>query len=93
MVDSLIQRFEAELDTTDQALQSALSGGDHAQVDTLLHTFKGAALTLGLRRSGQLAQGLRQNAPLGADQRAQLVATARHEIARTRHQIRQVPTP
>jgi len=93
MVDSLIQRFEDELEQTDAALLSALSAQDHEKVDALLHTFKGAALTLGLARSGQLAQRLRAQSPLGADQREGLVAVARREIAHMRHQIHQVEAP
>lgn len=48
-------------------------------VDDLLHTFKGAALTLGMERSGAAAQTLRTRRPMTASDLKQLVALARED--------------
>ena len=90
---SLIARFETELDQTDQALQSALATPDPDEIDSLLHTFKGAALTLGLTRSGLLAQDLRRQTPFVSADRERLIALARTEIEQTRHHFLKVEAP
>ncbi len=60
-VRGLLQRFEASLPESRQKLLDALANVDIRALNNELHTLKGAALTLGLEGSGQLAEALRAN--------------------------------
>lgn len=93
VVESLVARFAAEIDSTDRALQSAQKAQDHGQIDTILHTFKGAALTLGMAHAGKLAQDLRSVAQLTAEPRERLIQTALDDVERARRHIIRVGTP
>jgi two-component system, sensor histidine kinase len=87
IVLQLIDRFEAELDVLRDSLN--VSGDDDRAVqaaaqDEVLHSFKGAALTLGISNTGQMAQQLRARLPIGAGDIDNLVAQARSESGQAR---------
>lgn len=75
----LVARFGDELADVEADLRHAMDGQDAALMDDLLHTFKGAALTLGMQRSGEAAQELRQNLPLKRSDLQRLIALARED--------------
>lgn len=84
----LIDRFEHDLDSLRQALAApalGAAGTPETAQDAALHSFKGAALTLGLSGTGQMAQGLRHRLPVDAAGIDALIAQARHDVAQARH--------
>ncbi|WP_176699387.1 ATP-binding protein [Roseibaca calidilacus] len=81
LVNSLINRFAAELPDVRAALCDAITAGDTNQQDNLLHTFKGGALTLGMVKSGNEAHRLRGVLPLKRENLAQLYTLAQQDIA------------
>ena len=89
VVGTLIARFAEEIDGTDRALQSACAAKDTEQVDAILHTFKGAALTLGMERAGTLAQELRQHGDLADSERQRLIQYAHDDVLRARRLVLQ----
>ncbi len=80
MVEGFVERFDQEIEELQVNLQSAVESGDTATQDNLLHTFKGAALTLGMTSSGTLAQHLRGEVPVTLDQTRHLVVVAREDL-------------
>jgi len=80
----LIDRFEGDVRGLSATLLAAVDAADPAAQDHLLHTFKGAALTLGLALAGQKAQELRAELPLGPASIDGLVQQAHLDLARCR---------
>ena len=67
MFDQLVESFIRDgLGIVDDA-RDAIERGDMAQYDALLHTLKGAALTLGFAGIGQSASRLREKTDSPAD--------------------------
>ena len=90
----LIDRFEQDLDTlcgTLTAPPAGPAGTPAAAQDAALHSFKGAALTLGLGGAGQMAQGLRHRLPVDPAGIDALIAQARHDIAQARQVLAAAP--
>lgn len=83
-VIGLLEQFDASLADSDAELQAALASGDERLADAALHTFKGAALTLGLIGAGQMAQALRPPERLTAASVQALMQLARDELAAVR---------
>lgn len=91
VVLQLLDRFEHELDSLRDSLTAAIDkgpDGSATEQDETLHSFKGAALTLGIGGAGHLAQGLRMRLPIGRDDIDSLVAQARAEAGRARRSLR-----
>jgi CheY-like chemotaxis protein len=88
MVTSLIDKFEGEITVFSQNLQDTCLSADTAAQDSLLHTFKGAALTLGMNKSGNLAQAKRAALPLSPVDAETLVKNARADVAALRQSLR-----
>ena len=91
VVFKLIDRFEGDLDALRDSLNTAAKDTPDdspavqaAAQDDVLHSFKGAALTLGISNAGQLAQQLRARLPIGSGDIDNLVAQARSEAAQAR---------
>lgn len=84
MLAQLIDRFALEIDGLEVALTATLSARDAAAQDSVLHSFKGAALTLGMEGSGSFAQRLRAALPIGPDDVAGLLATAKRDVLQAR---------
>ena len=84
MVLKLVTRFAKELEDVEANLRDAIKAGNETVMDDLLHTFKGAALTLGMERSGTAAQAMRHRLPLCDDDLAQLIAFAREDERQAR---------
>ncbi|MCC6000602.1 MAG: response regulator [Pararhodobacter sp.] len=83
----LIDRFEGDLDTLRDNLSRAANDAPAVQAtaqDEVLHSFKGAALTLGISNAGHLAQRLRDRLPIGTGDIDKLVAQARSEAGQAR---------
>jgi two-component system, sensor histidine kinase len=83
-VIGLLDQFELSLPETEAALRRAVDPADPAAADTALHTFKGAALTLGLTVAGARAQALRPPMPLSYPDIAELLALAHQDLAAAR---------
>lgn len=83
-VMGLLDQFDASLKDSECELRAALACGDNAMVDTALHTFKGAALTLGLTRAGNLAQAMRPPEPVTSDSVQRLLLLAKDDLAAAR---------
>ncbi|MCC5955624.1 MAG: response regulator [Natronohydrobacter sp.] len=85
-----IDRFEAELDTVQDNLSAPIAAPteDAATAqDEVLHSFKGAALTLGMRGTGQLAQDMRQRLPVAMNDIEMLILRASTDIAQARRAL------
>jgi signal transduction histidine kinase/ActR/RegA family two-component response regulator len=87
IVLQLVTRFADELDSVEARLGEAIAAGDHALMDDLLHTFKGAALTLGMERSGAAAQTMRHRLPIGDSDLKQLMTLAHQDERQARLQL------
>ena len=85
---ALIDQFEAALPEAEQDLHRACTGQETDALDAALHSFKGAALTLGLMRAGSQAQALRPPAPCSHADVQGLLAMAQTDMA----QVRQILT-
>ncbi|MGP9789684.1 ATP-binding protein [Roseinatronobacter sp. NSM] len=85
LVASLVDRFEADIATLEADLGAAITSGDTTAQDNVLHTFKGAALTLGMMASGAFAQEMRARLPLATSELEVLSSLAHQDVARTRH--------
>jgi two-component system, sensor histidine kinase len=83
-VISLLDQFAESLSATEAELLRAVAAGDHAQADTVLHTLKGAALTLGLSGAGHQAQALRPPAALTSALVYNIFDLARQEMTKAR---------
>ena len=90
VVTTLVQRFETELPRLRVELAAI---ADPAGQDAILHGFKGAALTLGMTRTGALAQELRATLPLSAEGAAQLLETAEHDLQGAQLYVAQAKAP
>ena len=90
MVVSLVERFEPEIDALESSLSATLAGGDAAAQDGLLHTFKGAALTLGLTSCGNLAQQYRSGLPIDKQKVEILIAQARDDLYECRQSLKAI---
>lgn len=82
VVLQLVRRFADELGTVERDLIQAIEAKDETVMDDLLHTFKGAALTLGMERSGTAAHDLRTRLPISINDLDQLLALARDDEER-----------
>ena len=90
VVLQLIARFEGEIAALDANLNTPVTTAapdPAAQQDGLLHSFKGAALTLGLLRSGHMAQDLRTRLPIAPPEIEALVTQARADAAEARRSL------
>ena len=76
MALSFMQRFEEEVSDFRRDMAEAIQLSDATRQDNLLHTFKGAALTLGLIDAGKLAQNLRSKIPLSHDDLSEIANEA-----------------
>lgn len=85
LVASLVDRFESEIAVLEGDLGAAITAGDATAQDNVLHTFKGAALTLGMMASGEYAQEMRARLPLATTELDVLSSLAYEDVARTRH--------
>lgn len=83
-VIALLKQFEEALPESGGELIQALNAHDHSRIDAALHTFKGAALTLGLARAGQQAQSLRPPGHLTEAFVYDLLDIVRQELAEAR---------
>jgi two-component system, sensor histidine kinase len=81
MAISFLQRFANEVEDFKNDMHTAILDLDETRQDNLLHTFKGAALTLGLQISGKMAQQLRSKIPLGPEDLSDLVAAALKDVS------------
>ncbi|MGY6632439.1 MAG: ATP-binding protein [Alkalilacustris sp.] len=87
MVLQLVGRFEDELGDLRSALTKRADAPPAERAgaqDAALHSFKGAALTLGMTGTGELAQKLRARLPIGPDEVERLIAQALAEAAEAR---------
>jgi two-component system, sensor histidine kinase len=87
MVLGLIEKFENEINTLQQDLAASCAASNLRAQDHLLHTFKGAALTLGMVKSGNLAQAKRSELPLSSADAEKLVCCARTDVAELRQSL------
>ncbi len=87
MVLGLIEKFEDEINTLQQDLAASCAASNQRAQDHLLHTFKGAALTLGMVKSGNLAQAKRAELPLSGADAERLVSCARADVAELRQSL------
>ncbi|MCA2012728.1 response regulator [Cereibacter sphaeroides] len=87
MLEQLIDRFALEIDGLETSLGATLAARDAAAQDSVLHSFKGAALTLGMEGSGGVAQRLRSALPIGQDDLAGLLATAKRDVIQAREML------
>jgi hypothetical protein len=83
-VIALLDQFEASLPETGTELMQLLAVPAAARADAVLHTFKGAALTLGLTASGDMAQAMRPPAALTDAAVQALMARVRQDLSETR---------
>lgn len=83
-VIALLDQFDASLPETGTDLMHLLAVPDAARTDAVLHTFKGAALTLGLTASGEMAQAMRPPAVLTDASVQALLAQVRQDLSETR---------
>lgn len=86
-VQGLLTDFETSLPDMEDELRAALATQDHDRLDAALHTFKGAALTLGLAEAGAEAQALRIPAAVTSETVASLLRLARQDIERARSML------
>ncbi len=84
MVLQLVTRFADELKDVEAKLCHAIEAGNEDLMDDLLHTFKGAALTLGMERSGTAAQAMRHQLPMSGNELQNLIALAREDEQQAR---------
>jgi signal transduction histidine kinase/DNA-binding NarL/FixJ family response regulator/HPt (histidine-containing phosphotransfer) domain-containing protein len=84
VVLQLVTRFADELEDVEAKLRHAMDAEDNAMMDDLLHTFKGAALTLGMERSGTAAQAMRHRLPVSGSDLDQLLALGREDERQAR---------
>jgi signal transduction histidine kinase/DNA-binding NarL/FixJ family response regulator len=89
---AFVDRFEAEINAFEADMTHAIAEVQNSRQDNLLHTFKGAALTLGLICSGTMAQDLRQVLPVSSDQLADLIKAARADVKNTRLAMKELHT-
>jgi two-component system, sensor histidine kinase len=87
LVAQLLDRFERDLATLRASLTSVPAVADPTTQDDALHSFKGAALTLGMSRAGQCAQRLRAQLPLAADAVETLITLAEADLKRARQSV------
>lgn len=87
VTDRLLEKFASEVVGLESKLSSAIARNDAGEQDTLLHGFKGAALTLGMTRAGQMAQELRAGQPLSEADLAALFAVTQQELEAARKTI------
>lgn len=87
---SFLDRFEADLQSFQGDMQAVMAPPDTTRQDGLLHTFKGAALTLGLTSSGMFAQELRSEMPVSADQLDRLIALAQRDVIACRDSMKAI---
>lgn len=87
---SFLDRFEADLQAFHDNMQAAMAPPDAGCQDGLLHTFKGAALTLGLTSSGLFAQELRSELPVSADRLERLVTLAERDVIACRESMKAI---
>ena len=84
MACSFLDRFETEIAEVEAGLISGIAEADKKRQDDILHTFKGAALTLGLQTSGNFAQEMRSRLPVFSEDVDRLIALARADVAQCR---------
>jgi len=87
LVCRLLDRFEIELTALRASLTATFATADAGDQDSVLHGFKGAALTLGMAGSGQAAQRLRAALPIGADEVEALLSLAAEDLQHARAAI------
>jgi two-component system, sensor histidine kinase len=87
LVAQLLDRFERDLTDLRASLTPGAGGADAAAQDDALHSFKGAALTLGMAGAGHRAQRLRAHLPLDADAVENLIALAKTDLHRARQSV------
>jgi two-component system, sensor histidine kinase len=90
MAVSFLQRFEAEISDFQRDMEASMTPVDVTRQDNLLHTFKGAALTLGLVVSGTMAQKLRSQLPLDQEALSALVASAVQDVKDCQHSLKEI---
>jgi two-component system, sensor histidine kinase len=90
MAVSFLQRFADEVQDFKKDMDSAIHENDVTRQDNLLHTFKGAALTLGLLQCGKIAQQLRSKIPLGPDDLSALVVAALQDVDDCQSSLKEV---
>jgi two-component system, sensor histidine kinase len=83
-VIGLLDQFEDMLPDAEAELLAATAARDDVRIDAALHTFKGAALTLGLSGAGHQAQTLRPPCHLTEPLARALLELTRQELAATR---------
>jgi len=79
-VARLVDRFAAGMADLRNQLSATLETQDAGAQDDVLHSLKGAALTLGMNSSGELAHRLRAVLPLGPDAVTELLAAAEQDV-------------
>jgi len=89
LVARLVDRFDHELADLRASLTAPDAATDARAQDGVLHSFKGAALTLGMTTAGHRAQGLRSRLPISPDEVEALIALARADIDRARRAVTQ----
>ena len=87
MACSFLDRFENEIADVEAELISVIAEPDQKRQDDILHTFKGAALTLGLQSSGNFAQDMRSRLPASLTEVDQLITLARADVAQCRMSV------
>ena len=75
----LLEQFEQSLSDTEPALYMAVQNANQGEIDEVLHSLKGAALTLGLVKTGTAAQELRVPGQMKQQAATELIALARQE--------------
>jgi two-component system, sensor histidine kinase len=83
-VGNLVSQFVADLDQTEAGLRAAATVGDDAALDRHLHTFKGAAGTLGFAALAAESQLLREQVTPTPAACTALIASARRTVAAVR---------
>lgn len=87
---SFLDRFDDDIAELQSNLSKAVDRENQELQDNLLHTFKGAALTLGLTSSGHFAQELRSVLPVSHDQIRELIRLARQDVSVCRASVKGV---
>lgn len=85
---SFLNRFDNDIAEVQGNLETAVGQHDQVTQDNLLHTFKGAALTLGLTTSGHFAQELRTSLPLSLSQVQELIRLAKQDVSLCRSHVK-----
>lgn len=87
LVVQLVDRFESELPDLRASLTAPLAAAAAPVQDGVLHSFKGAALTLGMAGAGERAHSLRSRLPIGPDEVEMLIAQAQDDIRQARRSL------